>query len=90
MSDEPVRRGQQAERIVNDQLFIEAWESVRGRLLQIMETAKTDEASLKAKTCIGLLNDVRQHFARVMSDGKVAADKIQFEAAEKRRGWLNR
>lgn len=84
--DDEIRRGHRAAAILKDELFVEAWDAVRGRLVAIMETAKTDEATLHAKTCLGLLNDVRQHFARVMADGKVAAESIKLET-EKRNWW---
>lgn len=84
--DDEASRGQRAEAILNDPLFIEAWDAVKGRLVEIMELAKTDEATLKAKTCIGLLTDVRQHIARVMTDGKFAAAAIKMDK-EDRRWW---
>ena len=86
--DDEIKRGHNAERLINDPLFVEAVEAVRGRLLAIMETAKTDEATLQAKTCLGLLNDIRQHLARVMTDGKIAAESIKLE--QDKRSWWQR
>ena len=51
-----------------------------------METAQTDEATLKAKTCLGLLADVKQHFARVITDGRIAAESIKLEQ-DQRKWW---
>ena len=86
--DDEIRRGNRADAILKDELFQEAWEAVRGRLVVIMETAKTDEATLHAKTCLGLLNDVRQHFARVVADGRIAAESIKLE--KDKRSWWQR
>lgn len=86
--DDEIRRGNRADAILKDELFQEAWDAVRGRLVVIMETAKTDEATLHAKTCLGLLNDVRQHFARVVADGRIAAESIKLE--KDKRSWWQR
>ena len=87
--EDEVRRGHRAEAILNDALFHESFDAVRQRLIAIMETAKTDDATLKAKACIGLLADVKGHLTRVLTDGAIAAEQIKFEAEQKkRRGWL--
>lgn len=85
--DEEIRRAQRAEAILKDPLYIEAWEGINARLVKLMTEAKTDEATLKAKTCIGLLADMRQHFGRILYDGRHAAEQIAFEEAEKKRSW---
>ena len=91
MSKEEARRkGNRAEQILGDPVFAEAFDAVKARLVKIMGEAKTDEATLKAKQCLGLLNDVRQHLSRVMTDGLVAAEQIKLEDEEKkRRGWFS-
>ena len=86
--DDEIRRGHRAEAILKDDLFVEAWDAVRAKLISIMETAKTDEATLHAKTCLGLLADVRQHSSRVMVDGKVATESIKLE--KEQRSWWQR
>ena len=87
-TDEEIKRGNNAARIINDPLFAEAVDAVRGRLLTIMETAKTDEATLQAKTCLGLLADIKQHLVRVMTDGRIAAESIKLE--QDKRSWWHR
>lgn len=84
--DDAVRRAQSAERITKDPLFNEAWDALRARLLSIMETAQTDDATIRAKLAVGLLNDLRRHWDRVMADGKVAAESIKLEE-DKRKWW---
>jgi len=83
--DDAVKRQHNAERMLNDPLFVEAWDALRGRLLGIMESAQTDEATIRAKLALGLLNDLRAHWARVVTDGKIAAESIRLE--QDRRKW---
>lgn len=88
--EEQVGRGQRANAILSDPLFAEAFDGVRERLISVMETAKTDDATLKAKLCLGLLNDAKQYLSRVITDGLMAAEQLKFEAEEKkRRGWFS-
>ncbi len=87
--EEDFRRGVRAKAIIDDALFNESFDAVRKKLVAIMESAKTDDATLKAKMCLGLLNDVKQHLSRVMTDGLFAAESIKVEEeAKKRKGWL--
>jgi hypothetical protein len=75
--DDEIKRAHRAEAILRDDLYTEAWDAVRARLLTIMETATSDEATLRAKLCLGLLGDMRAHLARVVTDGKLAAEAIK-------------
>lgn len=72
-------RGQNAARLLRDPLYLEAWDAVRLKLRQVMESAQTDEATLKAKSMLALLNDVQGHFSRVVTDGAIAAEAIRLE-----------
>lgn len=83
---EAVGRKATAERMLADPLFNEAWDALRGRLLHLMETAQTDEATLKAKLALGLLADLRRHWDRIVTDGKIAAESIRLEQ-DKRKWW---
>ena len=78
-----IDRAQKAERIVNDELFKEAFESVRQALIQKFETAPVNdvEGMGKVRLCLKLLHDVRANLERVIADGKVA----EFELQEKKR-----
>ena len=89
--DDDIRRGHRAEAILKDPLYAEAWEAINARLTKLMVEARSDEATLKAKTCIGLLADMRQHFGRILYDGKHAVEQIKFEEEEKKqkRWWQN-
>lgn len=81
-----IKRQHNAERLLGDPLFVEAWDALRGRLLTLMETAQSDEATLKAKLALGLLADLRKHWDRIVTDGKIAAETIKLEQ-EKRKWW---
>jgi hypothetical protein len=86
--DDEIRRGQRAEAILKDPLYIEAWEAINAQLAKLMVEAKTDEATLEAKKCIGLLADMRQHFGRILYNGRHAAEQIKFEEeAKKQKRW---
>lgn len=85
-NDDAVKRRHNAERMLSDPLFVEAWDALRGRLLHLMETAQTDEATLKAKLALGLLADLRRHWDRIVTDGKIAAESIKLEQ-DKRKWW---
>ena len=90
--EEEVRRAAKAELLLKDAIHVEAWEAVRDRLIRLMETAQTDEATLKAKMALGLLADVRKHWERVIQDGKLAAEEIRLEKERKvspLRNWLD-
>ena len=84
-----IRRAHGVERITNDPLFVEAWDALRGRLLVLMETAQTDEATLKAKLALGLLTDLRRHWDRIAADGKMAAQDIALDEQKKKK-WFQR
>lgn len=81
---EQAQRGRDVMQMLESPLFLEAWEALRKRLVSIMETAATDEGTLKAKTCIGLLNDLRQHWVLVAKNGVVAAENIRLEEEQKK------
>jgi hypothetical protein len=83
-----VKRADHAKRLLENPVYEEAWEAIRARLLLLMETAQTDEATLKAKLALGLLNDLRQHWTRIIGDGAIAAQSIELEKHKKK--WFSR
>ncbi len=85
--EDQVRRMHAADRLLKHEIFVEAWDELRKTLRTVMETAKTDEATLKAKTMLGLMADLRSHWERVMADGKIAAEDIHREKVEKKSRW---
>lgn len=63
--------------------MVEAFDAVRTHLRALMESAVTDEATLNAKKYLGLLNDVQGHLEAVVKNGRVAAETIKVNGAEK-------
>lgn len=78
-----IERGERAARILNDEIFKDAFESVRQALLTKFESAPVadTEGMTKIRLCLKLLNDVRANIEATMNDGKVAA----FELEEQKR-----
>lgn len=74
-----IQRAEKAQRILDDEIFKESFESVRQALLQKFETAPVNDAEgmVKVRLCLKLLSDVRANLETVMRDGKVEAFNIQ-------------
>lgn len=74
-----IQRAEKAQRILDDELFKESFESVRQALLQKFETAPVNDADgmVKVRLCLKLLNDVRANLETVVRDGKVEEFNIQ-------------
>ena len=74
-----IDRAQKAERILNDEIFQEAFESVRQALLQKFESAPVGDTDgiMKVRLCLKLLSDVRANLDAVLRDGKVEEFNIQ-------------
>ncbi len=85
-------RGRQARELLGNPLFAESFETVRNRLISIMASAKSDEATIRAKLAVGLLADLKQHLAKVITDGAMASATItmEVEAEEKKKSLLSR
>lgn len=74
-----IERADKAQRILNDEIFKESFESVRLALLQKFEAAPVNDAEgmVKVRLCLKLLNDVRANLEAVIRDGKVEEFNIQ-------------
>jgi hypothetical protein len=83
-----VRRADEAKRLLENPVYEEAWDAIRQRLLLLMETAQTDEGTLKAKLALGLLTDLKLHWTRIIGDGAIAAQSLKVE--EQKRKWYQR
>lgn len=84
MTDE-VKRGNQAKQLLNDPLWLEAWELYRLRVFAAIENAKTDEGTIRGKLMLGVANDVRAYFEGLINTGKAAAHEIKLEEERKKR-----
>jgi hypothetical protein len=74
-----IDRADKAQRILNDEIFKESFESVRQALLSKFEAAPVNDAEgmVKVRLCLKLLNDVRANLEAVIRDGKVEEFNIQ-------------
>ena len=85
MEKEPVKRMHQAQQILNDPLWTEAWETYRLKVFAAIENAKTDEGTIRGKLMLGVANDVRAYFEGLINTGKAAAHEIKLEEERKKR-----
>lgn len=74
-----IQRAEKAQRILDDEIFKESFESVRQALLHKFETAPVSDADgmVKVRLCLKLLSDVRANLESVVRDGKVEEFNIQ-------------
>jgi predicted ArsR family transcriptional regulator len=87
---ENVRRAEQARQILDNPLWVEAWDAYRQRLIEIWEESKPDEVTLReeAKHLLRVALAARRHLERLVVDGKVSAESIKIEEARKK--WYQR
>lgn len=74
MDQEAIDRGQRAEKIVNDPLFVGAFEELRQSILKKIETSPTRDQEGREYCFLLLkaLNDVRANLEGKVRDGKYA------------------
>lgn len=74
-----IDRAAKAHRILNDELFVDAFESVRQALLNKFEGAPVSDSEgiVKVRLCLKLLHDVRANLERAVQDGKIKEFEIQ-------------
>lgn len=77
--EKELERGQRAERILRDEAFNEAWDTVRGAILAQWEACpiRDKEGAHELKLMLKLLGDVRAVFSRAIEDGKLAAIELE-------------
>jgi hypothetical protein len=89
-------RGVRAEKLLNDELFNEAFANVRENLLANLEEWPLDDAAgaEKLRMMLKVISAVRKYLEKVLRDGKVAAHELELERrkelspAEFRRDYL--
>lgn len=76
---EKIAKAEKADRILQDPLFIEAFENTRQAIFaQIERTPIRDDEGLKhLRLCLKLLTDVRANLVAVLNDGKVEEFRIE-------------
>lgn len=76
---EELRRGELARQVIENEIYTEAWKSVREGIISAWESApiRDKEGQNELKLMLKLLNDVRRNVETAMNTGKMA--KIQIE-----------
>lgn len=77
--EERLDRGIKAERIINDPLYVDAYEQVKAAILSAWESApvRDREGQHELKLMLKALADVRAVFERAITDGKIVADDLK-------------
>lgn len=80
-------RGEDAKRILQDSLFVEAWSVVERGLIDSLRTVPLTDAGLEREIVrsLQLLYRVRGHIEQVMTTGKLAALEQQNAEWRKKR-----
>lgn len=89
-TDEELRRGELARQVTENEVYIEAWNSVRDGIIQAWESApiRDKEGQAELKLMLKLLTDVRRNVETVMNTGKLA--RVQIERESMFRKTVNR
>ena len=84
--DEELRRGELARQVIENEIYAEAWQSVRDGIISAWESApiRDKEGQNELKLMLKLLTDVRRNIETVMNTGKMAAVQIERESMFKR------
>ena len=77
---EEIRKGQDAERLLNDPLYKEAFEMTREHLLELLLNTKISEEVERDRIYITIksLDLIDQHIKSVLETGKLAEGQEQF------------
>lgn len=75
-----IRRGQDAERLVNDPLYVEAFEKTKENLLELLLNTKISEEVERDRIYITIksLDLIDQHIRSVLETGKLAKGQDEF------------
>lgn len=79
--DVELRRGEQARQVIENEIYVEAWQSVRDGIIQAWESApiRDQDGQHELKLMLKLLTDVRRNIETAMTTGKLAAIQIERE-----------
>jgi hypothetical protein len=85
-NDERIKRGNEAGRILKSALWAEAWATYRTQVFAAIENAKSDEATIRGKLMLGVMNDVRKVFEGMLKDGEFNTAEVKL-TEERKRLW---
>lgn len=77
--NEIVARADRARKIIESDIWLEAWDTYSDRILQAFQEAKSDDAEtiMQLKRLQVSAAAARKHFEALMVDGKVAMKQIE-------------
>lgn len=81
MSQNDLDRGARAEKLLKDDILNECFETVRTSLLNNLESWPIEDVSgaEKLRLMLKCLKSVRGHIEKIVRDGKVAAEHLEYE-----------
>lgn len=81
-TDDELKRGEQARQVVENEIYIEAWQGVRDTLIRKWEACpiRDKEGQHELKLMLKLLTDVRRNIETVMQTGQMAKIEIERES----------
>lgn len=87
---EELRRGELARQVIENEIYEEAWQSVRDGIIHAWESApiRDKEGHNELKLMLKLLTDVRRNIETAMQTGRLA--KLQLERESMFRKTVNR
>lgn len=79
-----IDRAQKAQRLLNDELFNEAFNLTRQAIFERIETTplRDVEGLSQLRLCLKLLGDVKANIKQILNDGKVAEFNIEQQKRE--------
>lgn len=79
-----VKRGDEAQRILADPLYREAWASYEAVLLELLASANTTaDKAQEVRAWLIAARKARGHLERIVGEGKLAAEQIRQEESRK-------
>lgn len=89
--EEELQRGNEARRVLHDRIYLEAYETIRERIVQQLAQVETDDAKRGRLNSLLIAHEaVRRYMEQVMLTGKMAAAQIERDKtlAERMRGLV--
>lgn len=76
--DEEVQRGHEAQRVLGDRIYNEAYTAIRERIVQQLAQVELDDAKRARLNNLLIAHEtVRRYMENVMQSGKLAAQQIE-------------
>lgn len=76
--EEEIRRGNRARNILGDEIYVEAYSSVRERIVSQLSLAEVDaDKRARLNNLLVALATVQRYMEQVMVGGKMAAEQIE-------------